>query len=486
MSDAPQPEMSLDDLYDFVGELYTRRMYQRASYFHPYPKQFEFFRAGLKHDERLLMAANQVGKSIAAGFETACHLTGNYPDWWPGRRWDKPTEGWLSNTTGTAVRDIAQSILCGPFGNAELFGSGMIPKDAFVGPPTLARGVPDAYDTIRVRHKSGGISVANFKTYSQTREEWQGRTLDWLWPDEEIPMQLYSEGRTRLVVRHGMSYMTYTPLKGQTDVTLRFTDEDAPNRVMIKMGLVDALHFTPQQRQEKIDSYPASERQARAYGDPMMGEGRVFTTPAEQLTMPIKMDEVPLDWVKLWGIDFGINHPFAAVLMAWDREYDPWHCYVLKTIRMSDAVVVQHANAMREIAPNVPVAWPHDGHERDKQSGTELAVIYRRHNLNMLGEHATHPTGGYSTYAGVTQLEELMNAARFHVNASEHQWFEEYGNYHYDKGKLVKIRDDLMSATRIGHMMRRKARAVPLGREPGFARRRRQTIAEGLDFPLFG
>jgi hypothetical protein len=40
--------------------------------------------------ERLLMADNQLDKTIAGGFEAAMHATGRYPDWWQGRRFDKP------------------------------------------------------------------------------------------------------------------------------------------------------------------------------------------------------------------------------------------------------------------------------------------------------------------------------------------------------------------------------------------------------------
>ena len=52
-----------------------------------YPRHLEFFAAGRKHRERLMLAANRVGKTEGVGgYEVALHLTGAYPDWWPGRR----------------------------------------------------------------------------------------------------------------------------------------------------------------------------------------------------------------------------------------------------------------------------------------------------------------------------------------------------------------------------------------------------------------
>jgi hypothetical protein len=44
------------------------------------------------------------------------------------------------------------------------------------------------------------------------------------------------------------------------------------------------------------------------------------------------------------------------------------------------------------------------------------------------------------------------------------EWFEEFrGHHRNDKGDIVKLYDDLMSATRIGIMSLRFARQVPLG-----------------------
>src|SRR5215470_10899357 len=56
-----------------------------------YAKHLEFFEAGARHNERLFMAANRVGKTEGVGaYETVCHLTGAYPPWWRGRRFARP------------------------------------------------------------------------------------------------------------------------------------------------------------------------------------------------------------------------------------------------------------------------------------------------------------------------------------------------------------------------------------------------------------
>src|ERR1043165_1701738 len=80
-----------------------------------YPKHLQFFAGGRTHQERCMMAANRVGKTFGVGgYETALHLTGCYPHWWEGRRFDKPIEAWVAGDTAQTTRDIVQAALMGP------------------------------------------------------------------------------------------------------------------------------------------------------------------------------------------------------------------------------------------------------------------------------------------------------------------------------------------------------------------------------------
>ncbi len=143
--------------------------------------------------------------------------------------------------------------------------------------------------------------------------------------------------------------------------------------------------------------------------------------------------------------------------------------HILDGFKTRDGTIALHALRMRSIAANVPVAWPHDGNVKDFH-GEEIVKLYRQHGLNMLGEHATFPSGGYSTEAGILDLDTAMREGRFFVNERFQDWFQEYRLYHRSEPKkdgdpptIVKSNDDIMSATRIVWMMRRFARQVPLG-----------------------
>ena len=50
-----------------------------------------------------------------------------------------------------------------------------------------------------------------------------------------------------------------------------------------RMDIDDAEHYTPEQRQAIIDSYPEHEREARTKGMPSLGSGRVFPIAEEAI-----------------------------------------------------------------------------------------------------------------------------------------------------------------------------------------------------------
>jgi len=410
------------------------------------------------------------------------HLTGEYPRWWTGRRWNRSIDAWVCGKAADALRDAAQFKLCGHLGE-DTWGTGMISKRC-LGKFEKSRGIANGIDSLEVRHVSGGISRVTFKTYTQEPENWQGPRLDLVWFDEEPRTEKhYAEAIARLMGRNGLSYLTFTPLAGPTEVVKRFIDDDEPTRAYFTMSMDEAKHIGDEEKARKFREYPAHERDARYHGKISLGEGAVYDTPATDIVVDVPLSQVPREWAKLWGVDFGIDHPFAATLYAWDRERDEH--YILAEVRMRDAIPLQHADAMRRIAANVPVAWPRDGANREKSSGQPLATYYRQFGLQMLNEPATFPPpkGGYSLYAGVTEINGLMQARRWWVNRSCRGWFSEYAMYHFRDGKIVPRDDDLLDSSRYAYMMRRRAKPVPLGGAIGRPRalQRRPTSAGIVD-----
>ncbi len=209
-------------------EAQRRRDTNRLKHYAPYSKQREFHALGKVHHERLFMAGNQLGKTIAGGAEWAMHLTGRYPDWWEGQTFDKPVILWASGVTGESTRDNPQRILIGNPPKEEEWGTGLVPKDALVD-YDRAMGVPNLLDNYVVKWGGGGDvkageSIVYFKAYEKGREKWQGPTIDGCWWDEEPPLDIYTEGLTRTNngQRGQFGIITFTPLLGMSEVVSKF------------------------------------------------------------------------------------------------------------------------------------------------------------------------------------------------------------------------------------------------------------------------
>lgn len=224
------------------------------------------------------------------------------------------------------------------------------------------------------------------------------------------------------------------------------------------MTIDDAEHISPAQRQVIIDSYPPHEREARVKGIPSLGSGRIF--PVSEESIVINPIPIPREWARIIGVDFGYDHPFAATELAWDRDGDVIH--VTKCFRSRQTTPVLHAAAIRPWGEWIPCAWPHDGLQHDKGSGEELAAQYRAQHLNMLPERATFDDGGNGVEAGVLDMLDRMQTGRWKVfRGACEDWLGEFRLYHRKDGRIVKERDDLLSASRYGLMMKRFASTEP-------------------------
>lgn len=202
-----------------------------------YPRSLLFWMAGIKHRERLFLAANRTSKTVSAAFEVTAHATGDYKLWWPGRQFEGPTNWWVAGDTHETTRDVPQLELFGPReGIRQRVYGGMIPAHLVLD-RTLKTGVADCLDTVWVRHveRHHGApcsSTIQFKAYNQGRLAFQGTTLTGgVWLDEEPPDasetptgggtpsgngDIYTECLLRTATTEGMILATFTPLRGLT------------------------------------------------------------------------------------------------------------------------------------------------------------------------------------------------------------------------------------------------------------------------------
>jgi phage terminase large subunit-like protein len=450
----------------------------------------------------MLRAGNQQGKTQAASAQMAMDACVLYPeDWYKGRRFDDPPKierpydfiGWAGCTTSLKTRDGAQVKLLGDVGQRGGLGTGMIPLDNIVGRPLMARGIGDFVDTINLTREGGGSAIIRLKTFAMGREAWQGEPVDVVWGDEDPgDFEIYGECQARLTTTDGIIIWSMSPMLGLSPVRKYFKKGGAGIREVL-MTIYDAAvsngGHIPDDKIPGIIARYGNKAATRAMGGDMQGQGAVFEVEAETIKHTLDPAAVPPYWPWLWALDFRHSgqesggHPFAAVLLTWDRDNDV--VYVMDAFRMFGMAANHVARIKESPMKDAPVAWPHDGETGAGITTNEtVAAIYKKLGLAMRPTHATFLEGGYSFYSGITVMEERFAAKKLRVAAHLFEWFDEYGGYHKLNGKVVKVDDDLLSATRVGCMDLRFAKTFshfPAMRKAG----QTEVIAAGTDFDVF-
>ncbi len=502
--DTPDPQRLIKLARQTLSSAERRRKFRQIDFLDTsywYPTQFKFFAAGSSGvHQRLIYGGNQSGKSISCGAEVAWHATGAYPPFWTGHRFKKPPLIWVISESVILGRDTVQKRLCGD----EEFGSGLIPLESFTRKPIMISGGMNAVDTLFVSHVDAdgnpdGTSTIGFKSYEQRREKLQGASVDFVWCDEKPPLDVYSELLARTSATNGHLIVSYTPVgaAGAEGITYKYLSEFSSDRAVFRIPSEEAKHISAERRSELADEYSDAERESRIEGTPQRGTGPVF--PIELLpdiVKPFDPDTIP-QWAKwIVGIDLGFDHPFAAVLIAWVPDTD--QLWVVDSFSMSRSSAMYHVQRIHSMTRGlrVRVAYPHDASVHDKGSGLPLAAQYRAYGANMLNTWAlNHGTTNYSVEPALEEIRAFMFGGKLTIAGHNHELIEEMRGYHRDDNfRLVKIRDDLVSAFRYAVMCRRQGKAlaeyegVGIGNMPlaGQLRRDREPqLAKGLDFDVW-
>jgi phage terminase large subunit-like protein len=463
-----------EEALKLISDLNRRRETNKLDYYKPYEWQIKYHNAighGTERPavEKAAICANQIGKTLGAGHEVAMHLTGLYPDWYKGIRFRIPVDWIVAGVTNEVTRDICQNELFGDPKDEAKLGTGSVPRH-LIGQKTRKPGVPNAYETVQVKHVSGRWSAVNFKCYEQGPKKFMGLRSNGGWLDEEPPQEILSQVRRSVFSKNpSLILMTFTPEEGATQIVTQLLDEPQQGQAVVRATWDDAPHMTAEVKAQKLATIPVHEREMRTKGVPFAGAGMIF--PFSEDRIVIEPFDIPRHWPQIIGLDFGTDHPAAAARLAWDRDNDI--VYLISEYKERRAIPAVHAAAiLRWNNGNskwIPVAWPHDGLNTEKSTGDELRKSYSDVGLNMLPARATNPPdwrqgqeegqGGNSLEASLLAMYERMETGRWKVFRTCREWLAEQRMYHRDlNGKVVKINDDLISASRTANMMLRHAR----------------------------
>ncbi len=442
-------------------------------YYKPSEKQLSFHNAGNKAIERLFLAGNRTGKTYCGCIEDAMHLTGIYPSWWEGHRFDHPIVAWVASENYEITRNVLQYKLLGGYSHEDGFVEGLIHPSLIVKKAMLA-GVNGAVDYVHVKHKSGGVSSLYFKSYKQGREKFQGARCHLIHLDEEAPHDVFLECQMRLSdvdgKGQGKLILTMTPLKGYTQLMAYFLEyrssqpqeDNNQTKTLTELMTEEVIKTTPETimngkyyiqatwddnpylAQETKDRLRATlkphELEAREKGIPTVGTGLVYQVPEKDFVVPMdEIFEIPNHWAKVYGMDVGFFAPTAVVFLAIDRDQDI--IYVYGEYSASGLTASQHASYLLPMGCNwmTGVCDPavNQGSQRD---GVRLLDEYRQVGMNIV-------LGKYAKELAVDKVLERIRTGRFKVFSSCRKFLDEWRMYCRDEeGKIKKGNDHLMNA----------------------------------------
>lgn len=403
-----------------------------------YPRHMEVFALGAIKPFRMFGGGNGSGKTWGVGsYEMTCHATGIYPEWWVGKRYNHPVEILVAGNTKENVRDIIQPKL---IGRKDHYGENSMLPASVIGDVTLRSGANGAIDTATIKHVSGGLSRIMFKAYEMGRTAFEGFEVDAALLDEEPPPEIYSEVCQRFRTREPCLLLTFTPLKGISQVVSMFlphfaqdyTEEEyeASGRAYVLCSQDEVPHLSDEEKIRLRSNVLSHEREARRHGVPSIGAGKIY--PVEESKFVIPPVALPKSWPRLYGFDVGWNNT-AAIWGAWDRENDCIFIYSEHFLKQEMPPI--HAAAIK--ARGVSVAGMIDPAARGRGQDGGLALMKRYRDLGLRLVVADN-----SVDDGLLEVQTRLETDRLKVFATCQNWIREFRLYRRDdNGKIVK-KDD--------------------------------------------
>lgn len=418
------------------------------------PKYMEFYAASKLAKERLLLGGNRSLKTHACLFELAFHLTGVYPPNWPGHKFTHH----IRALAACINLELTNDVIVGKLFHGEMNGSIIVPpiihESYVVGIDGKYSGPSGCPKIISIRHASGGISTLKLKCYTQKDRVFQSEFFHYVLLDENPELALFNEALMRLTSSEKTLMVVSTwPTRVAAPTVMEFIN-NAPDgeikkkRYYTTVSMYDNPYLTEEAIKEAEESLPAWEREARIYGIPVFGHGKVFIMPESEIL--IEPFPIPKHFAYIYGLDPSATSggTYGFVLLAHDRDRDV--VYASADYKLSNATPTEHASNILRIIPswnppgmNDPAGGGENPHTKEKT----LDFLRQKAGLNLIKAKKVQGT----KEAVIDQIYERVRSGRFKI-----MWNQGYGCNHLmhewrqysrdDKGLIIKRNDHCIDA----------------------------------------
>ena len=452
---------------EYVYAVQEDMRYNQLKYFRPFDHQLRFFATG-ESDRRGILAANRIGKTVSTCYETACHLTGLYPAWWPdtAKRFNKPVTVMCAGEGWSQVAMVLQNELLGTqdIKITDQIGTGMIPRSAIVF-ETMRNDGANCLG-VEVRHTSGQNSYLVFANYTQEVRQMQGFKLSLAVFDEQPPDDFFSEIVTRTATTQGQVLCSFTPLKGLNGLVSKFWNhEDGYEHIRVSWD--DVPEYDPwgepfllnETRQQLERDYLPHERDARRNGVPVMGKGAVFQIRTWPTYKTGDFDFRNTSGIhRIIALDLGlVNDKTVISLMYYHpHEQEAWLHQQIVVKGTEEANPMNYINhLMRPEVFGTPIVLPPDAGTpgRYTMSSDSIRELFERYELNVWPEAIRNPpdaegrTTNHKSY-GINVMRQMLELGTLHVNENCVEFLREAQNYYADERGRFSDPDDCIDSAR--------------------------------------
>ena len=452
-------------LQELVIETADDMRYHQLKYFRPFEHQLRFFETG-NSERRGILAANRIGKTVSTCYETACHLTGQYPSWWTGYRFDKPITCMVAGEGWSQVALVLQNELLGTqdVKITDNLGTGVIPRDCIV-IDTMRNDGANCIG-VEIRHVTGSNSYLLFANYTQEVRQLQGFKLNLAVFDEQPPDDFFSEIVTRTATTQGKVLCSFTPLKGLNGLVSKFWNKEEGYE-FIRVSWDDCPEYDPwgmpfllkETRRQLERDYLPHEREARIAGKPVMGKGAVFQIREWPLYQTGDYDFTRMPNIqRVIALDLGlVNDKTVISLMYWDPYERTAFLHKQIIVQgIEEAVPSQYINhLLRPEVFGTPIVLPADANSpgRYTMSSNSIRELFESYELNVYHKAIMNPPDqegrvtNHKSY-GINQMRQMLEVGSLMVNQNCTQFVSDAQNYYVDERGRFSDPDDTIDSCR--------------------------------------
>mgnify|MGYP001608259172 CR=1 FL=1 len=281
---------------------------------------------------KAFFGSNRSGKTTSGSVFVGFACTGRYPDWYTGRKWDRPTVGRIfAKDFSKGVKVITRSL------------KKWLPKETIV---EVRKNNQGAEVEWYIKHKDGGVSFFDLMTYEQESDSAEGSDQDWVWFDEPPPREMYIAATRGLIDTDGICLFTLTPLKEPWLFDEVYNSKDRNVYSTIADMRHNLVRYNPLSRkmiglsenairrfEEKLTE---EDRETRMHGKFRYLSGRIWKDWNRDVhTYDRRMwvegkggvaidGQPPLYWPRIMIIDPHDRNPHALLWVAMDDTGDYW------------------------------------------------------------------------------------------------------------------------------------------------------------------